>query len=65
MHSLEDPTFERRVLPESPETIHTEGCALINSLVRELCIGAVMVTALGWYLREIEVTPPATSGLIE
>jgi hypothetical protein len=33
-------------LPESPETIHTEGCALINSLVRELGIGAVIVTAL-------------------
>ena len=46
VHSLEDPTFERRVLPESPETIHTEGCALINGLVRELGIGAVMVTAL-------------------
>jgi len=46
VHSLEDPTFERRVLPESPETIHTEGCALINSLVREIGIGAVMVIAL-------------------
>jgi hypothetical protein len=46
VHSLEDPAFKRRVLPESPETIHAEGCALINSLVRELGIGAVMVTAL-------------------
>ena len=46
VHSLEDPTFERRVLPESPETIHTEGCALINSLVREFGIGAVIVTAI-------------------
>ena len=46
VHSLEDPKFERRVLPHSPETIHTEGCALINDLVRELDIGAVMVIAL-------------------
>jgi hypothetical protein len=46
VHSLEDPKFERRVLPASPETIHTEGCALINNLVRELGIGAVMLTAL-------------------
>lgn len=46
VHSLEDPTFQRRVLPESPETIHTEGCALINSLVREFDIGAVIVTAI-------------------
>jgi hypothetical protein len=46
VHSLEDPTFQRRVLPEFPETIHTEGCALINSLVREFGIGAVIVTAI-------------------
>jgi hypothetical protein len=46
VHSLEDPTFQRRVLPESPETIHTEGCALINSLVREFGIGAVIVAAI-------------------
>ena len=46
VHSLEEPTFERRVLPKSPETIHTEGCALINNLVREHGIGAVMITAL-------------------
>ena len=46
VHSLEDATFERRVLPASPETIHSEGCALINDLVRELGIGAVMVTVL-------------------
>ena len=46
VHSLEDPKFERRVLRASPETIHTEGCALINNLVRELGIGAVMLTAL-------------------
>ena len=46
VHSLEDQSFSRRVLPESPETIHIEGCALINDLVRELGIGAVMVTAL-------------------
>ena len=46
VHSLADPTFERRILPTSPETIHTEGSALINELVRELQVGAVMVTAL-------------------
>ena len=46
VHSLEDAKFERRVLPASPETIHSEGCALINDLVRELGIGAVMVTVL-------------------
>ncbi len=46
VHSLKDPKFERRILPASPETIHTEGCALINDLVRELGIEAVMVTAL-------------------
>ena len=46
VHSLEDQTFDRRILPESPETIHTEGCALINDLVRELGIGAVIITAL-------------------
>mgnify|MGYP006294175383 CR=1 FL=1 len=46
VRSVEDPKFERRVLPESPETIHVEGCALINDLVREFGIGAVVVAAL-------------------
>jgi len=46
VHSLEDPSFERRILPKSPESIHVEGSALINDLIRELRVGAVMVTAL-------------------
>ena len=46
VHSLEDPTFERRVLPKSSETIHVEGSELINELVGELQVGAVMITAL-------------------
>jgi len=46
VHSLEDPTFERRMFPRSPETIHAEGSELINELVREFQVGAVMVSAL-------------------
>ena len=46
VHSLEDPTFERRVLPQSPETIAVEGARMARGLVREFGLGAVMVCAI-------------------
>ena len=46
VHSLDDPKFERRVLPESPDHIAADGCALIKQLAGEFGCDAVMVCVL-------------------
>ncbi len=45
-HSLADPTFVRRVLPQAPETIAVEGARMAMELAGEFRLDAVMVCAI-------------------